>query len=318
MKQLFYLTASYLGKKVEKLINKPNGFLLIASIFCTSFILPEKEGIIYGKWDYPMFTTGSGRVCLYDINGNIVSTAPADNNSDTWYLENGNFLFADGNIKEYDPQGILVWSYSPEVQEGGGAYSCQRLPNGNTVVGENASGRVVEVDKESKVVFSFDTHPEIKDPHEHMRMCRKLKNGNYLVCMKGDRKVKEFTPEGSVVWEHSFKNIAFAAVRLPNGNTLVSSFDQVTEVTPDGKEIWEFKTTDLPELKIRNMCGLHALKNGNIIIGNYNAYDKDGKGVGMFEITREKKLVWAYVSPGLKDKSMMGVQKLDGDFDPLR
>jgi len=295
-----------------------NFIVLIAKVFCISLLAQTKDGIVYGNWDYPMFTTGGGRVCLFDKAGNIVRTAPTGNNADAWYLENGNFLFADGNIKEYDPQGNLVWSYSPEVQEGGGAYSCQRLPNGNTVVGENASGRVVEVDREGKIVFSLDTRPETTNVHDHMRMCRKLKNGNYLVCMKGDKKVKEFRPDGAVVWEHSFNNVTFAAVRLPNGNTMVSSLDQVTEVTPDGKEVWEFKTTDLPDLGIRNMCGLHVLANGNIVIGNYAAYDRDGKGVGMFEITRGKKLVWAYVSPGLKDRSMMGVQKLDGDFNPLR
>jgi len=291
--------------------------VLSASLMCASLMAAE-EGIVFGAWDYPMFTTGSGRVCLFDKDGNVTRTAPTGNNADAWCLENGNFLLADGDIKEYDPQGKLVWSYKPEVRDGGGAYACQRLPNGNTVVGENASGRVVEVDRDGKILFSLDTRPETKNAHDHMRMCRKLANGNYLVCMKGDKKVKEFKPDGTVAWEHAFKNITFAAVRLPNGNTLVSSLDQVTEVTPDGKEVWVFKSADLPDLGIRNMCGLHVLKSGNIVIGNYSAYDKDGKGVGMFEITRDKKLVWAYVSPGRKDKSMMGVQKLDGDFNPLR
>ena len=292
--------------------------LVVASVLCASCAMAAEEGIVSGTWDFPMFTTGSGGVCLFDKEGGVVRTAPTGNNADAWCLANGNFLFADGNIKEYDAQGKLVWSYSPEVQEGGGAYACQRLANGNTVVGENGSGRVVEVDREGKVVFSLDTRPDTKNAHDHMRMCRKLANGNYLVCMKGDKKVKEFKPDGSVVWEHAFQNITFAAVRLPNGNTLVSSLDQVTEVAADGKEVWVFKAADLPELDIRNMCGLHVLKNGNIVIGNYAAYDKDGKGVGMFEITRAKKLVWAYVSPDRKDKSMMGVQKLDGDFNPLR
>jgi hypothetical protein len=149
-------------------------------------------------------------------------------------------------------------------------------------------------------------------------MCRKLDTGNYLVCHSGDGYVREYKPDGAVVFEYRCKGVAFAAVRLPNGNTMVSSLDQVEEVTPKGEVVWTFKKTDLPELDIRNMTGLHVLKNGNIVIGNYSAYGKDGSGVGMFEITREKKLVWSYVSPGRKDKSMMAVQKLDGDFNPLR
>lgn len=289
-----------------------------ASLVCASVAMAAEEGIVFGEWDYPMFTTGGGRVCLFDKAGGVVRTAPTGNNADAWYLANGNFLFADGDAKEYDPDGKLVWTYKPEERRGDGVFACQRLPNGNTVIGENSTGRVLEVDRNGAVVFELQTHPETKNAHDHMRMCRKLANGNYLVCMKGDKKVKEFKPDGTVVWEHAFKNITFAAVRLPNGNTLVSSLDHVTEVTPDGKEVWVFSAADLPDLGIRNMCGLHVLKNGNIVIGNYSAYDKDGKGVGMFEITRDKKLVWAYVSPGRKDKSMMGVQKLDGDFNPLR
>ena len=292
--------------------------MLGASLVCASVAMAAEEGIVFGEWDYPMFTTGGGRVCLFDKAGGVVRTAPTGNNADAWYLANGNFLFADGDAKEYDPDGKLVWTYKPEERRGDGVFACQRLPNGNTVIGENSTGRVLEVDRNGAVVFELQTHPETKNAHDHMRMCRKLANGNYLVCMKGDKKVKEFKPDGTVVWEHAFKNITFAAVRLPNGNTLVSSLDHVTEVTPDGKEVWVFSAADLPDLGIRNMCGLHVLKNGNIVIGNYSAYDKDGKGVGMFEITRDKKLVWAYVSPGRKDKSMMGVQKLDGDFNPLR
>ncbi len=36
----------------------------------------------------------------------------------------------------------------------------------------------------------------------------------------------------------------------------------------------------------------------------------------MFEVTRDKKLVWRYVSPGLRDKSMMGVHKQTGLAEP--
>ncbi|MDR0609304.1 MAG: hypothetical protein LBG58_04285, partial [Planctomycetaceae bacterium] len=58
--------------------------------------------------------------------------------------------------------------------------------------------------------------------------------------------------------------------------------------------------------------GFQRLKNGNLLIGCYAAYNKEGKGVGMFEITRDKKLVWAYQKPtGDKvDRNMMGVQLL--------
>ena len=53
------------------------------------------------------------------------------------------------------------------------------------------------------------------------------------------------------------------------------------------------------------------LANGNIVIGCFHAYKK-GKGVGLIEITRDKKMVWCLVAPKLAT-SMMSVQKLTAD-----
>ena len=291
---------------------------VVASVLASACAAQPADGVV-GKLDCGMFTTGSGRVCLFEKDGTITRTAKTGNNADAWCLENGNFLFADGKVVEVDKDGKVVWQYKPDSPRADGAMSCQRLPNGNTVVGENAPGQVTEVDKDGKVVFTLKIKPQLKKNEHHvMRMCRKLATGHYLVCHSGDGFVREYKPDGTVVFEYKCKSIAFAAVRLPNGNTMISSLDQVEEVSPKGDVVWDFKKTDLPDLSIRNMTGIHVLKNGNIVIGNYSAYDKDGKGVGMFEITRDKKLVWSYVSPGRKDKSMMGVQKLDGDFNPLR
>jgi hypothetical protein len=293
--------------------------LIFASILASTSWSQPADGVT-GTLEHQVLALGSGRVCLFEKDGTILRTAKTGNNADAWYLENGNILFADGKVTEVDKEGKIVWEYKPDCTRSDGAMSCQRLPNGNTVVGENGTEQVTEVDKAGKVVFTLKIKPQAKkNPHHVMRMCRKLENGNYLVCHSGDGVVREYTPDGTVVFEYQCKGIAFAAVRLPNKNTMISSLNQVQEVSPKGEVVWEFKATDLPDLSIRNMTGIHVLKNGNMVIGNYSAYDKKTKtGVGMFEITREKKLVWTYVSPEFKDSSMMAVQKLDGDFNPLR
>jgi hypothetical protein len=234
-------------------------------------------------------------------------------------LPNGNVLFADGNITEVTRVHKVVFEYKPAIQKGGGAYSCQRLPNGNTVVGENASGRVVEIDKDGKVVFSLMTRYGHTDDHHHMRMVRKLANGNYLVSHSQANVVREYKPDGSTAWEKPTKGLAFAAVRLANGNTLVSSLNQLTEYDKDGREVWEFKKDALPGVVIQNMTGIQVLPNGHVVVGCYSAYNKEGEGTGMFEITREKKCVWRYASPGQRDKNMMGVHKLlEVSEPPLR
>lgn len=274
---------------------------------------------IEGALDAQVLATGGGRVLLLSPQGEVVWEHKAGNVHDAWLLPNGNVLFADGNITEVTRDHQVVFEYKPEIQKGGGAYSCQRLPNGNTVVGENASGRVVEVDKAGQVVFSMMTRFGKTDDHHHMRMVRKLANGNYLVCHSMANIVREYKPDGSTAWEKPTKGLAFAAVRLPNGNTLVSSLSQLTEYDPSGAEVWEFKKDDLPGVVIQNMTGIQVLPNGNLVTGCYSAYTKEGAGTGMLEITRDKKLVWRYVSPGRRDKSMMGVHKqLGGGEPPLR
>jgi len=274
---------------------------------------------IEGTLDAPVLATGGGRVLLLSAQGEVVWEHKAGNIHDAWLLPNGNVLFADGNVTEVTRGHEVVWTYKPENQKGGGAYSCQRLPDGKTVVGENASGRVVEVDGEGKVVFAVQTRFESQNDHHHMRMARKLANGNYLVCHSGDNVVREYRPDGTTAWEKKTKALAFAAVRLPGGNTMVSSLDQVTEYDPEGREVWEFRKGDVPGVVIQNMTGIQVLPGGNLVAGCYGAYTKEGEGTGMFEVTRDKRLVWRYVSPGLRDKSMMGVHKqVAGGAAPLR
>ena len=272
-----------------------------------------------GKPEAQVLAAGNGRVLLLSPQGDVVWEHKAGTVHDVWMLPNGNVLFADGNITEVTRDHKVVFEYKPENQKGGGAYSCQRLPNGNTVVGENASGRVVEVDKDGKVVFSLKTNYGKTDDHHHMRMVRKLANGNYLVSHSQANVVREYRPDGTTAWEKPAKALAFAAVRLANGNTLVSSLNQLTEYDKDGNQVWEFKKDDLPGVVIQNMTGIQVLPNGNVVIGCYSAYTKEGAGTGMLEITRERNLVWRYVSPGRRDTSMMGVQLLlAGSEPPLR
>lgn len=272
-----------------------------------------------GVLDAPVLATGSGRVLLLSPQGEVVWEHKAGNIHDAWRLPNGHVLFADGAVTEVAPDHTVVFRYVPENQTGGGAFSCQRLPNGHTLVGENASGRVVEVDPAGRVVFSLMTRFESKNDHHHMRMARKLANGNYLVCHSGDNMVREYRPDGTTAWEQRTPSLAFAAVRLPNGNTLVSAIDRLIEYASDGQEVWSFAKDDVPGVMIQNMTGFHVLPNSNLVVGCYAAYTKEGQGTGLFEITRAKQLVWRYASPGLRDKNMMGVQKLvAADETPLR
>jgi hypothetical protein len=228
-------------------------------------------------------------------------------------LSSGNILFADGeSVTEVTPDKKVAFRYKAAEQNGGGTYACQRLANGHTMIGENSTGRVLEVDASGKVIFSLQTSPFKPGDHHNMRMARKLENGNYLVCHSGAKMVKEYTPKGESVWEVKAPGaLAFAAVRTAKNTTLVSSLNQITEFDAKGATVWEFNVKDLPDAAIQNMTGLHLLANGNIVTGCYQAY-RNGEGCGLLEISRAKQLVWRYANPK-SDNTMMAVELLGTD-----
>lgn len=273
-----------------------------------------EDKLVFGNLDGQILTTGAGRVMRMDQKGNVLWEFKGSNVSDIWMLPNGNVLFADNEAKEVDPRtNKIVWSYKPEFGKGGGTFGVQRLENGNTLVAENSTGRILEVDKAGKIVFELQMPNMKRGSHNNLRNCRKLKNGNYLVTFKAGKMVREYTPKGEVVQEMKTSNVAFSAVRLPNGNTVVGHVDGVSEYDKESKVVWNFNAEDLPEgLKTGMFCGVHCLPNGNIVCGIYDIPIKEQTGVGLCEVTRDKKLVWYYFKHK-GDRVMMSVQKLTAD-----
>jgi len=291
-----------------------------AATFLTSILLLGApllaDGPVTGAMSGKVLASGARRVMILDAKGQIEWEYPTALTHDAWKLENGNVLFADGNsVTEVTPDKKVVFQYKSAEQKGGGTYACQRLDGGNTLVGENSTGKVLEIDPSGKVVFELQTAPYKQGNHHNMRMARKLKSGNYLVCHSGAKTVKEYTPKGEVVLEIKVDNIAFSAIRTPGGNTLVANLSHIAEYDPSGKVVWSFANTDIPDLTITNMTGMHLLPNGHIATGCYGAY-KGGKGTGLLEITRDKKLVWAYSNPK-SDGTMMAIEVLDKEGKPL-
>jgi len=270
------------------------------------------SGVVGGK----LLASGDNKVMILSDKGAIEWEHPAGLTHDVWMLPGGNVLFADGaSVTEVTPDHKVVFQYKPSEQNGGGSYACQRLANNNTLIGENSTGKILEVNPAGKVVFELQTDPAKVGEHHNQRMVRKLQNGNYLVCHSGAHLVKEYTPQGKVVLELKVANIAFAAIRTAKGTTLVAALDKITEFDAQGKVVWEFANTDIPGVRITNMTGMHLLPNGNIVTGCYSAYDKD-EGTGLLEITKDKKLVWRLADPKL-GQSMMAVEKLTPTGKPL-
>lgn len=228
---------------------------------------------------------------------------------DGFVLPNGNVLlaFAD-RVEEIAPAGSklnqVVFTYQ-RSKENGEISTAQRLYNGNTLVTElGARPRLLEVNPQGKIVLDVPLQPETDNVHMQTRMARQLKNGNYLVPHLLAFAVKEYTPEGKVV--RVFKtdlaelggrpaeNWPFTAIRLDNGNTMISLThgNKVVELNPLGEVVWKVVNEQVNG-QFKDPCGSQRLANGNTVVGSHGA----SKGVSMIEVTPEHRIVWTSNHP---------------------
>lgn len=58
--------------------------------------------------------------------------------------------------------------------------------------------------------------------------------------------------------------------------------------------MWTLTNDDLPGNWLQDPCGGQVLPNGNIVITSYAAGRADTLAPKLFEVTRDKKVVWKY------------------------
>lgn len=256
----------------------------------------------------PLFLAGNNYLAKIGPDGTQLHRWPGGNNNDAWMLPTGNILIADGRAWEADKEGKCVWEYRSEDNTGGACYSAQRLPDGSTLIGENSTGRVFELTPAGEKKHIIQVPLNKGNRHQTLRMVRRLADGSTLVCRSGANIVERYAPgcTDKPVWSQKVPGLAFAAVADAEGNIYISSLNQVQKWSPENKLLWELKANETG-LPIKNMTGLHLLPNGNLVIGCYGY----GKGIGAFEVTPKKEILWAYRSGEPCNDSHMAVQLLD-------
>jgi hypothetical protein len=265
---------------------------------------------------YRVLAGDKGKVAIVDATGKVQwEYANKTETHDLHLLPNGNVLLTlpKSTVGEVDKDGKIVWQFECKPKEGSKdrveIHAFQRLEDGLTMIAESGNRRIIEVDKDGKIVREVPLTVEKPSSHRDTRMVRKLANGNYLVCHEGDGKIREYEPSGKVVWTYVMElggrprspghgveghgNEVFGAVRLPNGNTLIAggNNNRVLEVNPKGEIVWKLDQSELPGIKLAWVTTLHVLPNGNIIVGNCHAGPENPQ---LFEITRDKKVVWTF------------------------
>ena len=278
---------------------------------------------------HTVFVAGAETAILGN-SGEVLWSYPAATR-DGFVLPNGRVLLAVSKNKDY-PGGAaieitrekqVIFEYKGTQIE---VNTAQPLANGHILLTEAGSHpRVLEVDRSGKIVTEVPLQAQTTNAHMQTRMTRRLANGNLLVPQVMEKVVREYTPDAKIVWEYRSPAIPkecspFTAIRLPDGHTLVTQTrgTRVDEVDAEGKLVWELTGADLSPPLLNHPTAAQRLPNGNTVISSYGAAENQVK---LFEVTREKKVVWTLTLPwkhGIHEFQILGTNGTPLDATPLK
>lgn len=270
----------------------------------------NRHSFVYaGEWDYrnelqTIYMVKKGKVVwsygipIKDADGVLQELG------DVYRLSNGNILFSRKvGASEVTPDKKIVWNY--EGPKGTEIHSCQPLGMDKVVMMQNGSpAKIIIMNKKTNAIVKELVMPTGNPAKSHgqFRHIRYTTAGTFLVPHSDMGKVVEYDSEGKELWSVKADH-PWAAIRLKNGNTLIScdQFGYAKEVNPKGEIVWEFTQADAPNILIGNIQECNRLANGNTVICNWVPNKvKDPKDwkktVQVIEVTPDKKIVWALKS----------------------
>ena len=157
----------------------------------------------------------------------------------------------------------VVWQVNENSRDG------SVLQNGNILFSANNVAK--EMTRDMKVVWRY----ALAKPNKELGTVWRLANGNTVVNLTHGNKTVEFDAKGRVVWRVDNSHVAgrFAdpcgGQRLPNGNTVISSYAQrdsakvrVFEVNLEKEVVWELFHPD------SNAHGIHVISTNGKPLSN--------------------------------------------------
>jgi len=190
--------------------------------------------------------------------------------------------YAEYNVKT----GALI----KKVPTGGTVQSAFRLTSKSTFIGTDGNpASITEVDSAGKQIRKI-----ILGVNASIRVVRATPARTFLVGGKAAGILYECDSTGTIKWEAQVGGEPYMALRLPNGNTLIStgygaqmalvdSKAQVLKRFPapadlNGSDFWT-------QAKPNFFAGFQVLKNGNIVVSNWEGHGggNGGKGFQLIE-----------------------------------
>lgn len=239
--------------------------------------------------------------------------------SDIHLLSNGNLLYArKTGATEISPDKKVIWNY--DAPKGTEVHTAQPIGPDKVLLCQNGTPakallvnkRTGKIEMEHELATKSPDDP--KSVHGQFRHIRMTRAGTWLIAHMNLGKVVEYDRSWREIWSVEAKS-CWAAVRLKNGNTLISGNQNgwVREVNPKGDLVWEINKDDLPGIPLYTVQECSRLANGNTIICNWGGSlqksDWD-KVVQIIEVTPDKKVVWAlhqWKDPDLGPGSLLQV-----------
>lgn len=290
--------------------------------------LKQHDFLYAGEWDMrkpqaqSLFMVRNGKVVWQYSIPLRTATGGVQEFDDATLLSNGNIVYACmSGAGIITPEKNIIWQYI--CAPGTETHSCQ--PIGKDSVLMVLNGQVGKV-----LMFNTATNTLLKEiviptastsSHGQFRHVRMTKNKTIMVGLFAEQKVVEFDLDGKEIWSVNAPS-AWSAIRLHNGNTLISGDGKgyTREVNSKGETVWEFTKADAP-FTIGNTQTANRLANGNTVICNWiagnNKTEEWAGTIQVFEVTPDKKVVWALSS---WDKPDLGpatyIQLLDEPGNP--
>jgi hypothetical protein len=269
------------------------------------------------------------KVLLADEGNQKVHYVDMNDNSKTWSISIGSRdmqLIGDGKVllhtgtdfQEYD---LTTHLQVKKVTTAGTVQTVFRTnTSGNTYVGvDGAQLKIVDVSGNVKKTIN------ISSITTSIRLIRPTLNNTFLVGGGGSTATNlcEFDSTGKKIWEVNVGGEPYQAVRLANGNTVVSNGygAQIAIVNSKAEIIRKFpvdpKVASLSTYNPNFFAGLQVLKNGNIIVANWQGHGTGygNSGAQLLEFDSTGVLVSYWKQTASLVSSLHGVIVMD-DLDP--
>ena len=254
---------------------------------------------------HPMIYIGEGcnRIFLVD-QGKVVwkyDTGEGWELDDIWMLKNGDMLFTRmAWAAKVTPDKREVWRY--DCKKGEEIHSIQPIGDDEAIMLINAfPARIWRFNhKTGETIWEKEIKFNVGSTHVQSRRMRFTKDNTLLLCYLGENKVVEYDTDWNVVRTFNVSK-PWAAIRLKNGNTLITEEDKkrTIEIDKDDNIVWEISLSELPEKYRLDDCqSVCRLQNGNTVLCSRG---NGGRSPQLVEVTPAKEVVWV-----LKDWKNLG------------